>query len=214
MYVRSVAAFAILSGIAAGFGGLKLTRSGYESPAYTVVETADAVELRDYPALELVSTGYTRIDGADGSFMRLFRYIDGGNERSEKIEMTTPVLMTWTQKGAADGATAGDMSFVLPREVAASGAPDPTAAEVKLARQPARRYAVLRFATREEAPAAVAKLQTWLADRGVSIDTEGAPLVAFYDPPWTPAAFRRNEVLIPVKADAKLKPGGSKPAQP
>jgi len=45
---------------------------------------------------------------ADGSFMRLFRFITGKNETKQKTAMTTPVFMS----GSGSNAT---MAFVLPR---------------------------------------------------------------------------------------------------
>lgn len=214
MFARILIVFVFLSGLALGFGGFKLTRSGYETPAYQLVESVDGIELRDYPALGLASTGYARLDGADGSFMRLFRYIDGGNARSEKIEMTTPVLMTLPSGTDSDTPAAGDMSFVLPKKVTEEGAPRPTGQTVELKTQPAMRCAVLRFARRETAPAAVERLSQWLTARGVPIAAEGAPIVAFYDPPWTPAALQRNEVLIPVEPTATLQPPAPDAVEP
>lgn len=54
----------------------KSSRFGYESPEYSVVEKDGAFEIRDYPAMTLVSTGMDSPNpGEGGSFMRLFRYI-------------------------------------------------------------------------------------------------------------------------------------------
>ena len=66
--------------------GCKLTRAGYESAGYKVVRRSGAFEIRDYPALTLVSTPMTATHPTDDdSFMRLFRYIGGANETEAKI---------------------------------------------------------------------------------------------------------------------------------
>jgi hypothetical protein len=126
----------------------------------------------------------------DGDFMRLVRFISGGNETGEKIAMTAPVL---TQRA---GAAAG-MSFVVPREVAAGGVPQPKESAVAIETLPATRYAVLRFSGgRNDAneAAALEKLRAWAAARGLA--TEGEPAFAYYDPPWIPGFLRRNEVML------------------
>ena len=52
--------------------GCKLTRAGYESAGYKVVRRSGAFEIRDYPALTLVSTPMTATQPTDDdSFMRL-----------------------------------------------------------------------------------------------------------------------------------------------
>ena len=77
------------------FMGWKLTsRSAYESAEYSVLETEGNIELRSYPELVLVTTSMgTRVQGDDGSFGRLFRYISGTNSDKQKVAMTTPVFM-------------------------------------------------------------------------------------------------------------------------
>lgn len=159
-----------------------------ESPAYKVASTDGAYEIREYPALTLVSTPmYKR--GADGSFMRLFGFISGRNARSEKISMTTPVLMT--------GADSGVMSFIVPKDVATKGAPEPTNPEVKLSVIPPTCYAVYRFsgsASPSRSKIAARRLLDWTSSH--HLETEGTPLFAYYNPPWTPWFMRRNEVFV------------------
>jgi len=73
--------------------GCRVTRGGYESASYQVVRSSGKFELRDYPVLMVVETPMAPTgNSADGSFMRLFRFITGGNEAKQKIAMTTPVF--------------------------------------------------------------------------------------------------------------------------
>ena len=101
--------------------GCQATRGGYESAPYRVVRSDGRFELRDYPALTVVETSMApgSRDGRDGSFMRLFRFITGGNEAKQKIAMTTPVFMS----GSGTNAT---MAFVLPAKLKAAGVPKPS----------------------------------------------------------------------------------------
>jgi hypothetical protein len=73
-----------------------------ETPDYKVLLENGKFEVREYPPLTLVRT-----DSGDGDFMRLFRYISGGNEAEQKIAMTAPVLMK-------HGGEKPGMSFIVP----------------------------------------------------------------------------------------------------
>ena len=176
--------------------GCKLTRAGYESAGYKVVSKQGSFEIRDYPALTLVST---RMSGSrtadDDSFMRLFLYIGGANEAQAKIAMTTPVF-------SEQSGTNRQMSFVVPKEVAVAGPPKATHKDITVATRPAGRFAVYRFSGRwdaERAAAARQKLADWMeAEKFPPI---GEPLMANYDPPFTPPFLRRNEMMMEVKGD-------------
>lgn len=184
-------------------------RAGYESAPYEVVESDGNVEIREYPDLVLVSTE-AQFDarGNDGSFMRLFRYISGNNEKDQKIEMTTPVFMEPDSPESK-----GQMGFVMPKQIAEAGAPAPKALDVAIRKRDGGRFAVIRFSGVMDAKKAVAqesKLREWLMARG--IEGEETSERAGYDPPFTPGPLRRNEVLIRLKpaTDADSATGTSK----
>jgi hypothetical protein len=170
------------------------SRAGYETARYEVEKKHGAVEIRRYEAHVVVSTPM-KDGGNNGSFGRLFKYISGGNEASAKIEMTTPVFMP----AAGDGEPS-EMQFVVPAEVAASGAPKPSDPSVKLAKMAGGRYAALRYsgvASAKDRSEKLEKLRAALAELGLEAD--GPAIHAGYDPPWTPGPMRRNEVLLRLK---------------
>ena len=182
-------------GIALVLVGCKATRSGYESAPYQVVRSAGKFQVRDYPALTVVETPMAGGgNGSDGSFSRLFRFITGGNEAKQKIAMTTPVFMSGSDSTAT-------MAFVLPAKLKASGAPKPTDAAVQVRDLPAGQFAVLRYSggrnARKEAET-LGRLKTWMAAEGLSVLSP--PVYGYFDPPWTPAFLRRNEVMLRTKA--------------
>ena len=192
-----IAATALIAAPAAAFAGLKLTRAGYESPSYKVERKADGFEIRTYSEIPVASTKMAPAAGKqeqDSRFMQLFRYIDKGNTDSKKIAMTTPVFME------ADGRK-GAMSFVIPSKVAAGGAPSPSGKGVYLDKIEGGKFAVARFKGKrggDTERAATEKLRAALKSAGIA--TKAAPpLFAYYDPPWTPKALRRNEVFLRVK---------------
>jgi hypothetical protein len=161
------------------------SRAGYETAPYKVIRTDGSFEIREYPELKIATTAR---QGDDSSFMKLFRYIDGGNAAKEKIAMTTPVFMV-----------DGKMAFVVP-EKHQTATPAPASPQVVVDTMKAQRVAVYRFSgsrTKDSEPQALAKLNTWLQQN--KLREAGAPFSAYYDPPWTPGPMRRNEVLVPVK---------------
>lgn len=164
-------------------------RSGYQSAPYKVSHHEGDFEVRDYPVLQLAST---RLSGEDKSFMRLFNYISGQNDAKEKIAMTTPVFMN-----------GNEMSFVMPESLK-QAVPRPTAGEVEIKSMPARRVASYRFRGSRSAASekeAVKRLEEWLVKN--KLTASGAPFFAYYDPPWTPGPWRRNEALVPLKEQTR-----------
>jgi DNA gyrase inhibitor GyrI len=170
------------------FTACQFTRGAYESAEYKVEKADTGFEIRNYPELTLASTPM-KSEGKkeDNSFMRLFGYISGENQAAEKISMTTPVFMN-----------DDEMSFVLPKEVAAKGAPKANEKEVKIETMPAGRYAVYRFAGgRKKTAQAKETLKQWLETN--KLKPAGPMFSAGYDPPFTPTPLQRNEVLVPLK---------------
>ncbi len=161
-------------------------RGGYETARYDVLRTDSAFEIRKYRELKVAATS----NNADnGSFMRLFKYIEGANDKQEKLSMTTPVFME-----------AGEMRFVVP-EKNKDVAPKPSSEKVEVKVMPARTVAVYRFTGRRSdklEKEALEKLREWM--KANKLESKGEPFFAYYDPPWTLGPFRRNEVLVPVEA--------------
>lgn len=171
--------------------GLRFSRWTLESPGYLVVKQDGAFEIREYPEMVVVSTSMDDTDPNDStSFMRLFRYISGDNENDSKIAMTTPVFTS-----GAGGS--GEMSFVVPKEVVADGAPSAINRMVKIDTVSAGRFAVYRFNGAwdlERFELSKNKLKDWM--RKHQINAAAEPIVANYDPPFTPSFLKRNEILV------------------
>lgn len=169
---------------AAGYFLYSTSRASTEIAGYTVIRSDGPVEIRDYPRMQ---TARTSMRSQNDAFMRLFRFIAGGNSREEKIPMTAPVLI--------DGGHS--MSFVLPEKLAIGSAPTPTGEGVSLGEMPPMRVIVLRYsgaAKPESRDRELARLRAWAAEEGIT--TEGEPIDAFYDSPMTPGFLRRNEVFL------------------
>jgi hypothetical protein len=169
------------------FSALSALSMAIEIPDYKVTVQDGKFEVREYPEMTVVRTS-----SGDGDFMRLFRYISGGNEGEQKIAMTAPVLMK------NEGENAG-MSFIVPREVAAAKVPVPKDASVETDTVPAGPFAVYRYSGgRNEAneQEALGALRAWVDNK--RLEVVGEPLFGYYDPPWIPPFLRRNEVMLRV----------------
>ncbi|MFZ2421255.1 MAG: heme-binding protein [Anaerolineae bacterium] len=164
-------------------------RAGYESAPYKVVRSDGRVEVRDYAALTVVETPMAA-DNRDGGFSRLFRFISGGNEARQKIAMTTPVFMA----GSATNAT---MAFVMPAKFKPGETPKPSDDAITVRELPAGRFAVLRYSGGRNAQneaKALARLTAWM--EAAKLRALSPPVYGYFDPPWTPAFLRRNEVML------------------
>mgnify|MGYP000114933169 CR=1 FL=1 len=177
-------------------GWKSMARGAYESASYTVLESDGSFEIREYPAL-LMATTSTDSDtqGRDGSFMRLFKYISGNNEKSQKIAMTTPVFMEPKSEQSDT-----QMGFVIPEKVAKAGVPVPAGSDVQIRKRPGGKFAAVRFSgqlnetTRRQAEE---RLRAWMAEKSINGDATAES--AGYDPPYKPGFLRRNEVLIRIE---------------
>lgn len=164
-----------------------------EEPQWSLVDTLDQVELRDYaPTIRAV----TRLDHAGQSssgFQRLAGFIFGGNDTGEKIAMTAPVEETLVN-------SAPTMAFTMPAGYSMADLPTPRDDSVELQAMPGRTMAAIRFsgwATTAKVDRKTDELLHTLAQNGIT--TLGAPSLNQYNPPWTMPFLRRNEIMIEVQ---------------
>jgi SOUL heme-binding protein len=184
-----------------------------EEPAYRLIESEGSFELRQYAPQVVVETrveaGFE--EAGNVAFGRLFRYISGNNVARQKIAMTAPVTqsgdaprgekiaMTAPVSQVADG-KAFRVAFVLPAEYSLETAPKPLDPTVQVRRVPARVVAVWRYSGRwTEANYAGNERQLREAVKQRALQASGEPILARYNPPFTPWFMRRNEILMPVE---------------
>jgi SOUL heme-binding protein len=201
---------------AAAFGAMHAAAE-IEQPAYVVVESDGAFEIRDYPPLIIASVEVSaaQATASNAGFRPLAEYIFGKNSARERIEMTSPVRQVRSQKiemtapvtTTLIGEGVWKVSFIMPAKWTLETLPVPDNADVTLSQLPGRRVAAVRYSG--TAPVAEqlrreGELLAWMASR--KLIGIGAPEGAFFDPPWTLGPFRRNEVMVPI-AGAAPAPG-------
>lgn len=198
-------------------------RSGTEEPAHTVDQTLDGdVEIRTYGprvAAEAVVDAPDEDAGRNAAFRALFDYISGANRVQKTIAMTAPVQVDDEQRDRGSQAIAmtvpvqtgpvGEgryaMRFFLPSSFTLVTAPAPTDPRIRLLAVPEETVAVLRFSgSRSDAALGERKAELLRVLDGSPWQPEGVPTAWLYDPPWTIAALRRNEVVVRVAARQEM----------
>jgi len=173
-----------------------------EEPPHTVLLSDGNFEILDYPSLTIaeVTVRANRNDAAYAGFRKLAGFIFGGNAERQKIEMTAPVIEARASAAGGEAQDAWTIRFVMPQGFTLAKLPKPDDPTIRMRETSATRYAVLRYsglAGDDTVEAKTRELQSILKARG--LEAAGAPLLAFYDPPWTPWFLRRNEIMIPIR---------------
>ncbi|MDO9178979.1 MAG: heme-binding protein [Agitococcus sp.] len=180
-----------------------------EETAYNVVKKDQHFEIRDYAPHVLAETIADGDMGQAGnsSFGVLFRYISGRNQSQTKVAMTAPVSQQPMGEKISMTAPVSQqrmqdkwvVSFAMPAAYTLETAPKPTDARVALRQIPARRIASVTYSglwTEKNYLQHKQELEAWIRKNGYS--ASGEPVLARYNPPFTPWFLRRNEVLIPI----------------
>lgn len=176
------------------FWAVRFSRLAVEKPDHHCLRKEGRFEVREYPALTVASTGMPE-GRRDSAFLRLFNFLDRGNDRGRRIAMTAPVFIDRTGGQS-------EMSFVMPAQARQEGVPAPTDGGVKVHVRPPRRVAVYRYSGGSSArneQRALDALRAWMAKEGLT--PSGDPAVAYYDAPYLPSFLRRNEVMLGVAED-------------
>ena len=203
---------------AAGFAAIVAvlvtpTAMAIEEPRFKVLEKDGSFELREYSthivAETRVEAGFE--DAGSLAFQRLFRYISGNNVAQQKIAMTAPVTQSSSEKikmtapvsQVADG-NAYLVAFSLPSTYTLATVPKPLDPTVRIRQVPAQLIACWRYSGRWT-ESNYREHEVLLRERIKSREliTRGDPVLARYNPPFTPWFMRRNEVWIPVTGQPK-----------
>ncbi len=192
-----IALLILVVAVALVLAGCKTTRAGYESAPYTVLRSNGDIEIREYPALTVVETPMASAGrGADSSFTRLFRFITGGNDAKQKIAMTTPVLMSGSGTNVS-------MAFVMPAKFKNRDVPKPKDQQVRVRELEAGRFAVLRYSGGRNPDNEAQSLERLRARmKAEDLRELSPPVYGYFDPPWTPAFLRRNDVMVRIEPGA------------
>ncbi len=182
-----------------------------ETPKYSVIRKQNEIEIRHYPAYiqAEVAIDEKRYKSAiEKGFNVLAGYIFGNNVSKQKIEMTSPVQASQSEKIAMTtpvtitGESSFTVAFIMPSTYTLETLPQPRDSRVHFKLIPARSLAAIRFSgffRQDTIQKNKQRLSQWLQEQG--IEMEGEFIVAGYSPPWVPGFLARNEVLIQIKKE-------------
>ena len=161
----------------------------YNESPYKVVHQTDKYEIRFYEERLVVQTQYTN---QNNGFRKLFNYISGNNNQSEKIQMTSPVNVTQIENQYV-------MQFYLPNKYKLNEIPLPSDDSVKISSIEPGYFAVIRYS-------GFASDNNFYKHRDMlkrelnidNIEVIGHAIKATYDGPFTLPNLRRNEAIYQV----------------
>ncbi len=182
-----------------------------ETPKYSVIRKENEIEIRHYPAsiqAEVTIDDKQYRSAIEKGFSVLAGYIFGNNISKQKIEMTSPVQASQSEKIAmttpvtVSGQSSFTVAFIMPSAYTLETLPQPKDSRVHIKLIPNRSLAAIRFSgyfRQDTIEKNKQRLSQWLQQQG--FEKNGDFIVAGYNPPWVPGFLARNEVLIEVKKE-------------
>ena len=166
---------------------------------FRVLQTYEDFELREYLPCVIaevkVSANYST--ATRSAFSSLFNYISKGNESSQKIAMTAPVITA--QKADRSDSAGWYVSFVMPTGSAFDHMPHPNDSQVKLRELDTETCVAKSFrgtATDELSRKKVQELRASASKANIALSDETR--ICRFDPPFKPGFLQYNEIVIPI----------------
>ena len=169
-----------------------------ERQKFKVLEDFDGFELREYAPCVIAEINVADdYNGATSkAFGSLFRYISGGNQTSEKIAMTAPVISSTHETIAS---RRWNISFVMPAGTTLADLPEPQQSQVTLRALAAEKCLAISFRGRASTSVCARKeadLRAFARGNGYELSSETR--ICRFDPPFKPGFLHYNEIVIPV----------------
>jgi hypothetical protein len=170
------------------------SQSNIESYPYTVNKKYESFEIRNYESSLFASvklSGNKYKEVSSKGFSILAGYIFGGNDKNEKIAMTSPVTMS-----LEDSMT---MMFMVPKKFNSRNLPLPNQSGITFRKEPAKTMAVITFggwADDEKIDNYKQQLKTALDSEGIAYTNRFYFLG--YNPPYE-FFNRKNEVIVELE---------------
>ena len=166
---------------------------------FKVLQTYEDFELREYLPCVIaevkVSANYST--ATRSAFSSLFNYISQGNESSQKIAMTAPVITA--QKVDRSDSAGWYVSFVMPSGSAFDHMPHPNDSQVRLRELDTETCVAKSFrgtATDQLSRKKVQELRTSASKANIALSDETR--ICRFDPPFKPGFLQYNEIVIPI----------------
>ena len=170
-----------------------------ERQEFKVLRTYKDFELREYMPCVIAEV---RVSGqfstsSSSAFSTLFNYISKGNNSSQKIAMTAPVITT--QKADTSESNDWYVSFVMPSGSTFGRLPNPNDSQVKLRELDTEICVAKSFrgkATDELSQKIAKELRSKASKANIALSDETR--ICRFDPPFKPGFLQYNEIVIPA----------------
>jgi hypothetical protein len=167
-----------------------------ETYPYVVNKKYDTFEIRSYEASLFTSVKLSTNEFKEASskgFSILAGYIFGGNEKNEKISMTSPVAMS-----LEDSMT---VMFLVPKKFNKETLPQPSESQIEFRDEPAKTVAAITFG----GWANDTKIEKYKEKLKAALDAEGIKYTnrfyyLGYNPPFE-VFNRKNEVIVELQSE-------------
>ena len=170
-----------------------------ERQEFKLLQTYKDFELREYLPCVIAEV---RVSGqfstsSSNAFSTLFNYISQGNNSSQKIAMTAPVITA--QKADTPETTDWYVSFVMPSGSTFGRLPNPNDSQVKLRELDTEICVAKSFrgkATDELSQKITKELRSKASKANIALSDETRN--CRFDPPFKPGFLQYNEIVIPA----------------
>ena len=170
-----------------------------ERQEFKVLQNYDGFELREYLPCVIAEV---RVSGqfstsSSNAFSTLFNYISQGNNSSQKIAMTAPVITA--QKADTPETTDWFVSFVMPSGSTFGRLPNPNDSQVKLRELDTEICVAKSFrgkATDKLSQKITKELRSKASKANIALSDETR--ICRFDPPFKPGFLQYNEIVIPA----------------
>jgi hypothetical protein len=167
-----------------------------ETYPYVINKKYDTFEIRSYEASLFTSVKLSTNEFKEASskgFSILAGYIFGGNEKNEKISMTSPVAMS-----LEDSMT---VMFLVPKKFNKETLPQPSESQIEFRNEPAKTVAAITFG----GWANDTKIEKYKEKLKAALDAEGIKYTnrfyyLGYNPPFE-VFNRKNEVIVELQSE-------------
>jgi len=162
-----------------------------ETYPYTVKEKHETFEIRNYEASLFTSVKLSVKEYKEASskgFSILAGYIFGGNDKNEKIAMTSPVSMSLEDTTR--------MMFMVPKKFSKETLPQPNQSKIEFREEPAKTVAAISFG----GWANDKKIEQYKKQLTAALDAKGISYTnrfyfLGYNPPYE-VLNRKNEIIV------------------
>ena len=162
---------------------------------YAVIKKLDNVEIREFK--NLIYASYTPVNDIDrdNSFRNIASYIFGGNNRDEKIEMTSPVVIKLHHHN--------EMAFIMPEKYTIKNLPTPNNKKIRIYEEESSIKACIRYSGYSNIKTEKKKIESLKKTlKKYKINHKNDFEVLVYNSPWR-FINRRNEIIVSVNYQSK-----------